>query len=97
AAHPLSVGNGRFCFTVDATGLQTFPAAFTNTTPLGTLSDWGWHTAPNPAGWDVDHFAFKTFPDLNGRPVPYCDVPHNQKTPEISGSAPTPTGCTWAN
>ncbi len=75
AANPLSVGNGQFCFTVDATGLQTFPEAFTNTTPLGTLSDWGWHTAPNPNGWDVDTFEFKKFPDLNGRLVPYCDVP----------------------
>src|SRR5215472_12628535 len=51
AANPLSVGNGRFCFTVDATGLQTFPEAFEDTTPLGTLSDWGWHTSPNPNGW----------------------------------------------
>jgi hypothetical protein len=83
AANPLSVGNGQFCFTVDATGLQTFPEAFTNTTPLGTLSDWGWHTFPNPNGWDVDKFEFKKFPDLNGRLVPYCDVPGNKKTPEI--------------
>jgi len=82
-ANPLSVGNGQFCFTVDATGLQTFPEAFTNTTPLGTLSDWGWHTAPNPDGWDVDKFDFKKFPDLYGRMVPYCDVPGNNKTPEI--------------
>ena len=83
ANHPLSVGNGRFCFTVDATGLQTFPEAYTDTVPLGTLSDWGWHTGPNPEGWSVDTFAFKTFPDLKGRPVPYCDVPGNKKTPEI--------------
>ena len=37
ANSPLSVGNGQFCFTVDATGLQTFPEAFAETTPLGTL------------------------------------------------------------
>ena len=83
ADNPLSAGNGQFCFTVDATGLQTFPDAFTNTIPLGTLSDWGWHTAPNPDGWDVDKFEFKKFQDLNGRLVPYCDVPGNNKTPEI--------------
>jgi hypothetical protein len=84
AANPLSVGNGEFCFTVDATGLQTFPDAFSNTTPLGTLSDWGWHTFPNPDGWDVDKFEFKKFPDLNGRLVPYCDVPGDKKnSPEI--------------
>ena len=83
ADNPLSVGNGQFCFTADATGLQTFPGAFEKTIPLGTLSDWGWHTAPNPDGWDVDTFEFKKFPDLNGRPVPYCDVPGNHRTPEI--------------
>ena len=44
---------------MDATGLQTFPEAFEKTTPLGTLSDWGWHTFPNPNGWDIDHFQFK--------------------------------------
>ena len=83
AANPLSVGNGQFCFTVDATGLQTFPEAFDHTTPLGTLSDWGWHTFPNPDGWSMDKFEYKKFPDLNGRLVPYDDVPHNQQTPEI--------------
>ena len=80
--NPLSVGNGEFCFTVDATGLQTFPEAFAETTPLGTLSDWGWHTIPNTNGWSIDAFQFKEFPDLNGRPVPYCDAPGNNKTPE---------------
>ena len=83
ASNPLSVGNGEFCFTVDATGLQTFPEAFEKTTPLGTLSDWGWHTSPNTNGWDIDHFQFKEYTDLNGRKVPYADVPHNQQTPEI--------------
>ncbi|MGB8368172.1 MAG: hypothetical protein ACLPYZ_11735 [Limisphaerales bacterium] len=83
ADDPLTVGNGEFAFTVDATGLQTFPEAFEQTTPLGTLSDWGWHTAPNPNNWNIDRFQFKEFPDLNGRLVPYADVPHNQQTPEI--------------
>ncbi len=35
--NPLTVGNGEFAFTVDATGLQTFGEQFTNTIPLGTL------------------------------------------------------------
>jgi hypothetical protein len=83
ANNPLSVGNGEFCFTVDVTGLQTFPEAFEKTTPLGTLSDWGWHTIPNTNGWDIDHFQFKEYTDFNGRKVPYADVPHNQQTPEI--------------
>lgn len=83
ATNPLSVGNGRFCFSVDATGLQTFPEAFKNTTPLATLSDWGWHTAPNPKGWRIDKFGFTKFPDLRGRPVPYCDIPGGGRTPEV--------------
>jgi hypothetical protein len=82
AANPLSIGNGEFCFTVDSTGLQTFPEAFTNTTPLGTMADWAWHSSPNPNGWDIDKFEFKKYPDLNGRLVLYADVPHNQQTSE---------------
>jgi hypothetical protein len=73
-ANPLTVGNGQFACTVDATGLQTFPEAFENTTPLGTLSDWGWHSFPNPNHYDIDHFHFKEYTDLNGRAVPYADT-----------------------
>ena len=83
ANNPLSEGNGGFAFTVDATGLQTFAEAFEKTIPLGTLSDWGWHTSPNPNGWCIDTFHFKDFTNLEGRLVPYADVPHNQQTPEI--------------
>lgn len=82
SANPLTVGNGDFAFTVDATGLQTFADSFTNTTPLGTLSQWGWHTFPNPEGWSIDKFKFKEF-DVFGRKVPYADVPGNRQTPEI--------------
>ena len=32
----LSVGNGEFAYTVDATGLQTFPEVYKNGVPLGT-------------------------------------------------------------
>ncbi|WP_205600720.1 glycoside hydrolase family 65 [Gracilibacillus sp. YIM 98692] len=38
---PLSIGNGNFGFSVDVTGLQSFPDAYE--TPLGTQSNWGWH------------------------------------------------------
>jgi len=82
-SNPLTVGNGEFAFTVDVTGLQTFPEAYEKTIPLGTLSDWGWHTVPNTNGWSIDSFQFKEYTDLNGRKVPYADVPHNQQTPEI--------------
>jgi hypothetical protein len=81
--NPLSVGNGEFAFTADVTGLQTFPDAFTNTIPLGTLSHWGWHTYPNPEGWTIDKFHFTQF-DSHGRQVGYADVPRNQRTPEIN-------------
>ncbi|OIV38448.1 hypothetical protein BIV57_06010 [Mangrovactinospora gilvigrisea] len=40
---PLQVGNGRFAFGADATGLQSF-------VPFAVLSDWGWHSDPLPAG-----------------------------------------------
>jgi len=44
----LTVGNGGFAMTVDATGLQSFPRMYTNGMPLGTMSDWGWHSFANP-------------------------------------------------
>ncbi|MCD8261756.1 MAG: hypothetical protein LUD15_09915 [Bacteroides sp.] len=44
----LSVGNGDFAFTVDATGLQTFPERYATGVPLGTQSSWGWHSFANP-------------------------------------------------
>jgi hypothetical protein len=45
------VGNGNFAFTVDATGLQTFPNVYANGVPLGTQSSWGWHSFPNTNGY----------------------------------------------
>jgi hypothetical protein len=83
AINPFSVGNGGFCFTVDATGLQTFFDAFTNTTPLGTLSDWGWHTFPNPHHWSMGTFPYPDYTNLDGRPVPYADFPDHKRTPEV--------------
>jgi len=44
----LTVGNGEFAFTADITGLQTFPEYYQNGVPLGTQSQWGWHSFPNP-------------------------------------------------
>ena len=43
-----TVGNGEFAFTVDATGLQTFPEMYSGGVPLGTQSQWGWHKFANP-------------------------------------------------
>lgn len=50
----LSVGNGGFAFTVDASGLQTFPEFYKSGVPLGTQSQWGWHNFPNPQNYKAD-------------------------------------------
>lgn len=42
-----TVGNGGFAFTADVTGLQTFPDVYAAGVPLGTMSDWGWHSYHN--------------------------------------------------
>ena len=47
----LTVGNGEFAFTVDITGLQSFPEVYTKGVPLGTQSQWGWHSFANPEGY----------------------------------------------
>jgi hypothetical protein len=80
SANPFSVGNGNFAFTADVTGLQTFAEAYSATTPLGTLSQWGWHTAPNPQGFSMEKFHFRDF-DVFGRKVSYDDAP-SPLTPE---------------
>ena len=50
----LTVGNGGFAFTVDATGLQTFPEYYESGVPLGTMSDWGWHSFPNTENYRAE-------------------------------------------
>lgn len=47
----LTVGNGRFALTVDATGMQSFPEYYRGGIPLGTFSEWGWHSMPNSKGY----------------------------------------------
>lgn len=42
----IPLGNGEFCFNVDGTGLQTFCGS--------TMSHWGWHSFPLPAGVTSD-------------------------------------------
>ena len=44
---PMTVGNGGFAFTVDITGLQTFPERYKGGLCLTTQSDWGWYAEPN--------------------------------------------------
>jgi len=47
----LTVGNGDFAFTVDITGLQSFPEYHISGIPLGTFSNWCWHSDLNPEGF----------------------------------------------
>ncbi len=48
----LSVGNGSFAFTVDPTGLQSFPEFYSRGVCLGTQSEWGWYRHPNNENYD---------------------------------------------
>ncbi|MBD2716421.1 hypothetical protein KBK19_15375 [Microvirga sp. STR05] len=66
----LSVGNGAFAYTVDVTGLQTFPAHYEKGVPLGTQSEWGWHSFPNPQGYKFEQ-SLRDY-DLNGRKISYA-------------------------
>jgi protein-glucosylgalactosylhydroxylysine glucosidase len=64
----LSVGNGAFAFTADATGLQTFPDEYKEL-PLATQAEWGWHALPNTERVQ-DKDATELY-DSHGRQVPY--------------------------
>jgi hypothetical protein len=66
----LSIGNGEFAFTADVTGLQTFLSPYAKDFPLCTVSHWGWHTAPLPAGLRSEDIQYTNY-DAHGRPVPY--------------------------
>ncbi|MDR2804610.1 MAG: hypothetical protein LBB85_03060 [Dysgonamonadaceae bacterium] len=72
----LSVGNGNFAFTVDATGLQTFPEIYSQGVPLGTHSQWGWHSFPNTKGFTHNE-TLKNY-DFRGWQEPYS-VQFNEK------------------
>jgi len=65
----LTVGNGEFAFTADITGLQTFPEFYSGGISLGTMSNWGWHTNPNPENYQLSD-NYRTF-NVHGRPVIY--------------------------
>jgi hypothetical protein len=65
----LSVGNGEFAFTVDITGLQTFPEFYEKGVPLGTMSNWGWHTGENQENYSLND-VYKSY-DVHGRSIDY--------------------------
>ncbi len=67
---PLSVGNGRFVFNADITGLQTFPDSYSKGIPLTTMAEWGWHRFPNTEQYTLE----QTFVDV---PTGTKTVPYN--------------------
>ena len=71
---PLSVGNGHIAFTADVTGLQSLRPEEAGDTPLCTLADWGWHTAPAPTPggrWTLADVKMEAF-SFQGREVHYA-------------------------
>jgi hypothetical protein len=73
---PFTVGNGEFAFTTDVTGLQTFPDYYERGIPLGTQSQWGWHSIPDPDNYSLDS-AYEYY-DTYGRQVPYASKQHSK-------------------
>lgn len=78
AGSSLSVGNGRFAFTVDCTGLQSVPEPYLEGVPLATQAEWAWHTMANPAGYRYED-TFQDYRTHLGRKVSY---PSNWQTPQ---------------
>jgi hypothetical protein len=71
----LTVGNGSFAFTVDATGLQTFPVEYSKGITLGTQSEWGWHSFIDTVGYKREE-SLTTY-HVNGRDITYM-TQHNE-------------------
>ncbi|WP_211345515.1 hypothetical protein [Paraflavitalea soli] len=78
----LSIGNGGFAFTVDVTGLQSFPNFYKGGVPLGTQSEWGWHSFPNTDNYKFEE-TLRTY-ELEGKKIPY---PVQVKEPERNKKA----------
>jgi len=76
----MAVGNGSFAFNFDVTGLQSFPEYYEKTMPIGILSDWGWHSFPNPNGYTLDNFLMTSIPKYDRQFI----------FPSASTSHPTP-------
>ncbi|MDE3247538.1 MAG: hypothetical protein KGO82_02680 [Bacteroidota bacterium] len=65
----LTLGNGAFAFTADITGLQSFPNEYANGVPLGTQSEWCWHSFPNTKDLRIEEAQKNYTPE--DRPVSY--------------------------
>jgi hypothetical protein len=67
----LTVGNGRFAFTADVTGLQTLADhSHRHGVPTETLARWAWHSEPNPRGYTLAD-ASRPYTGADGRTVSY--------------------------
>lgn len=71
---PAQVGNGKFAFGMDITGLQTF-------VPFNTLSDWSWHSFPLPQGMKAEDYR-PVVVETHGKKIAYQLRDPNQ--PELS-------------
>lgn len=71
---PAQVGNGRFAFCMDITGLQTF-------VPFNTLSQWSWHSFPQDEKVCVQNYRGVEM-TVEGKKIP-LELPDNEQ-PEIS-------------
>ncbi|MEG8945932.1 glycoside hydrolase family 65 [Rosettibacter firmus] len=67
---PFTVGNGKFAFTVDFTGLQSFPEYYEKGIPLCTQSEWGWHSLPDEFNYKLED-TFEYY-DYYGRKIPFA-------------------------
>ena len=68
---PVTVGNGGFAFTADATGLQTFSAEYhRNGVPTETQCRWAWYGEPNPENHQLAD-ASADYTEADGRTVAY--------------------------
>ena len=92
---PFTLGNGRFAFTADVTGLQTlYPDYQRGGIPLETLARWAWHENPNPKGYTLAdaNQAFTVrgetlqFPTNASGPAGRWlrENPHDQPLPQLS-------------
>jgi hypothetical protein len=100
---PLSVGNGEFAFTVDATGLQTFTEYYRqHGITTETEARWSWHEDPNPHGYklsDANHL-FTAYEKTMGYPTKGSgpasmwlrENPHIQPLPQLSLDLKRPEG-----
>ena len=66
----LTVGNGEFAFTVDVSGLQSFPQYYENGVSLGTLSQWGWHVIPSDEDYKLEE-VYRYDTAASGQVIPF--------------------------